>query len=492
MTQEEVKALIAGGEGLHVDFKQSVNTDLAKSISSFANAQGGKVIIGVADDGSVVGYNLTNANRSRIQDVAQSCDPPVSIGIEQVAYQEGKNITMVDVPASAAKPHRCTSGFYLRQGSSSIKMSTNEILDFVQAHGRVHFDETVRTDLIVSQIFSSELIDRFRNFLPPEVASIGVLDLLASLKAAEGDHPTNTGILFFTPNPSKYITDATVKCVSYKGTNKVDVLDNYPLIERDLITTIEECMLFFRKSLKMARIVDGVAARDELEVPEVALREALVNALIHRDYLIRGGRVMVEVYDDRVEISSPGSLPQGLSEADFGTRSLTRNPNIADLLLRTPYMERLGTGIQRIKMAVEKAGLPAPRFSIGSHFGLVISRVSEAKSGPISGPLNDLELTDKQIDMAAGVLFGLLNGPLSGPLTEVLNANDIEVIRLLQKGTYNTAQLADHMQKPATTVKKYVGKLNKMNCIVYEGPKKTGGYILTKAYKEQLEKIAMQ
>lgn len=271
MTLEELKAIIINGEGLHVDFKQSVNADLAKSISSFANAQGGKVLLGVQDTGVVIGFNLTNANRSRIQDIAQTCDPPIPITLEEVVYDNQKRVTVIHIPESSAKPHRSVNGFYLRQGSSSIKMSTTAILDFIQANGRVYFDETVRTDLVCSQIFSSDLIDRFRNYLSPEAANIATLDLLASLGAAVGDHPTNTGILFFTSKPNNYITDATVKCVSYKGTNKVAILDNYPLIEKDLISSIEETMLFLRKSLKMARVIDGIAAHDELEIPEIAL-----------------------------------------------------------------------------------------------------------------------------------------------------------------------------------------------------------------------------
>lgn len=486
MTPPEIKALIAGGEGLHVDFKQSVNTDLAKSISSFANARGGKVIIGVADDGSIVGYSLTNSNRSKIQDVAQSCDPPIHIVVDEMVYED-KTITVVDVPESAAKPHRSNKGFFLRQGSSSIKMSTNEILDFIQAHGRVYFDETVRTDLIVSQIFSSELIDKFRNFLPSEVASIGTLDLLASLKAAVGDHPTNTGILYFTPNPSKYITDATLKCVSYKSTDKVEILDNYPLIEKDLISAIEEGMLFLRKSLNMNRVIEGTQARDELEIPEIALREALVNALIHRDYQMRGGRVMVEVYADRVEISNPGSLPQGLSEADFGTRSLTRNPNIADLLIRTPYMERLGTGIQRIKREIEKVGLSAPLFSFGGHFSITVGRSSIARSGTINGTINLhdklMQLTDEQFIEILNTITTQTGGTING----TINEKHKQIVEKVLQEKYQSTQLSQILDMPERSLKRYLAMLTQNGCIAYKGAKKTGGYIPTPEFLNVLK-----
>jgi hypothetical protein len=114
--------------------------------------------------------------------------------------------------------------------------------------------------------------------------------------------------------------------------------------------------------------------------------------------------------------------------------------------------------------------------------------INDPISGLLSGPLNELQLSDIEIDTAAGILFGLLNGPLSGPLKDVLNSNDIDVIHLLMKNTYNTAQIAEQLQKPVTTVKKYVGKLTKMHCIEYQGAKKTGGYVLTTPYIEQLRK----
>ena len=108
---------------------------------------------------------------------------------------------------------------------------------------------------------------------------------------------------------------------------------------------------------------DGSPARKEIpEIPLEALREAVLNAVIHRDYFEKGANVMVEIFDDRVEITSPGGLPKGLNTEDFGTRSGLRKPNIADLFHRIEYIEKMGTCINRIQNIIKEVGMPPLRY----------------------------------------------------------------------------------------------------------------------------------
>ena len=105
-----------------------------------------------------------------------------------------------------------------------------------------------------------------------------------------------------------------------------------------------------------------------LELPENALREAITNAVCHRDYFEKGARVMVEIFDDRVEITNPGSAPKGITKDNFGSTSVTRNPVIASLLHRVHYIERMGTGIQRMTHEMESSGLNKPIFQTEGAF----------------------------------------------------------------------------------------------------------------------------
>jgi ATP-dependent DNA helicase RecG len=117
-----------------------------------------------------------------------------------------------------------------------------------------------------------------------------------------------------------------------------------------------------------------------LEIPEVALREAIVNAACHRDYFEKGAKIMVEIFDDRVHISNPGGLPKGLSPEKFGTLSVSRNPLIAPLLHRAGYIEKMGTGINRIKNALAAAGDPEPVFKFDSFFTVTFKRDAQETS----------------------------------------------------------------------------------------------------------------
>ena len=181
------------------------------------------------------------------------------------------------------------------------------------------------------------------------LSSLGVVKQVAGTR-----YFTNAGILFFTTTPSSIIKQAQITCVAFNGTEKVDILDRKDFKE-DLITNIDSGLAFLRRHLNEASHIKGLKREDVLEIPLVALREALVNAVAHRNYLETGAHIMIEIYSNRVIISNPGGLPEGLTEKDFGKYSLSRNPVISDLLLRAGLIEKLGTGVNRIKDLIKEA-----------------------------------------------------------------------------------------------------------------------------------------
>ena len=121
-------------------------------------------------------------------------------------------------------------------------------------------------------------------------------------------------------------------------------------------------MVFLKRNLRLRYEIKSLQRENILELPEDALREAVTNAVCHRDNFEKGARVMVEIFDDRVEITNPGGAPKGITTTNFGTISIARNPVIASLLHRADYIERMGTGIKRMTNAMEKAGLEKPVF----------------------------------------------------------------------------------------------------------------------------------
>ena len=135
--------------------------------------------------------------------------------------------------------------------------------------------------------------------------------------------------------------------IAFKGKDRVHIYDRQD-VQDDLLTQFNSAVLFLKKHLNRRSEIKGVNRRDIYEIPFEALREAIANAIIHRDYSVRGTSLMVEVYDDRVEIINPGIFP-GARKSDFGKISVRRNERIADMFFRMDKVERAGTGIRRMK-----------------------------------------------------------------------------------------------------------------------------------------------
>ena len=161
-----------------------------------------------------------------------------------------------------------------------------------------------------------------------------------------------------------------------RGTDKFHDIIDRKIFNRDIISNVEDSVNFLKKYLRLEyHFPKGQLSRKEiLEIPEDALREALVNAVTHRNYLTREASVTVEIYDDRVEIYNFGGLHEKLKKSEFGTKSITRNKLIASLMLRAKYIERLGTGIKKMKHLVKKAELKSIKFKFTNFTTLTFYR----------------------------------------------------------------------------------------------------------------------
>lgn len=172
---------------------------------------------------------------------------------------------------------------------------------------------------------------------------------------------------------SKYLPQSQITLLAFKGTQKLHIFDRRD-VRDDLLTQFNEAIGFLKKHLNVRSEIKGVNRQDIYEIPFEAIREAVVNALMHRDYSITGTQVNIEVYDDRLEIINPGGLPHGLSKKAFGNISMRRNELISDLFFRLHKVERIGMGIKRIRQAIIAAGLKEPDFDTDGLFRVVFYR----------------------------------------------------------------------------------------------------------------------
>lgn len=199
-------------------------------------------------------------------------------------------------------------------------------------------------------------------------------DLLHNLGLGENGESfviNNAGIMFFGKKRDLYIRQVYVTCVLYKGTDKLKIIDRKDF-RTGLVQDYENAYHFLQQHLRLEYIMEGGEPRKEVpEIPYEAIKEALLNAIIHRDYFEIGARVMVEIFDDRVEISNPGELL--FDKEQFGRKSVARNPIIFDIFNRLNLVEKVGLGIKRIIAAVKNQNLEV-KFEIESFFTVIFQR----------------------------------------------------------------------------------------------------------------------
>ncbi len=350
MNEEDIEILISQGEGYNVEFKRSFSPGIAREICAFANAGGGKILIGVDDSGNVVGAESGNELRSKIQDIGRNLDPPVELDIEKVG-----NILVIHVPEGEKKPYSYSGKFYIRQGPNSQQLSRDEIRDLFRNERLLLFDEIPNERFDTDADLNREV---FRKFLGKSGISevIGEDRILENLQLIENGRMRNAGVLLFCKDVRKFFLNATVTCVLYRGDDRYKILDRKEF-SGDILSNFENAFLYLQEHLNTEYIIKGGVREERLELPEEALREALLNAIAHRDYFSTAN-IQVSVFRDRVEISNPGGLIGNLRVEDLYERSIPRNPLLFGLMQRMGLVERVGSGLVRIRKALEMHGLP--------------------------------------------------------------------------------------------------------------------------------------
>ena len=412
MNKKEILELIETGEGYTLEFKESLSSSVGKDICAFANSSGGKIILGVKDNGEVKGYKLSNRDKARILDIAKNMEPSAEVRIEQIG-----NLGVIFVPEGRDKPYFVAGHCYIRQGASSVLLKRDEIREFFQRENLLSFDRKANNEFDWKGDFNEKAFENFREIaaIPKELSTKHVLK---NLNLVTNGKMNNAGVLFFCNDLRKFFLNAGVVVVLYKSSNKADVMDIKEFYD-DFISNYENVMKYIMIFLSKEIEIKGLKRIEKPEIPEEALREALINAMTHRDYFIQG-RVQIDIYPDRLEITNPGKLL--FDEKELGEISIARNPIIFDLAHRLRYVEKIGSGIKRIRNLV-----PDVKFEIGSNWFRVIFK--RKVRFPEKFPERFPEKTPDRI------LYIIENNPqiTIKQIAEILGISDRAVKKWLQK-----------------------------------------------------------
>ncbi|MBT4503412.1 MAG: hypothetical protein HOC74_37120 [Gemmatimonadetes bacterium] len=404
---QRLTILLALGEGFTTEFKRSGTSNLGREICAFANATGGVILIGVADSGDVIGVADHNRLKSEVQSIARSAEPPIAVEVESAG-----EVLCVTVPAQQSKPYSFGGKFFLREGASSQQMSRDEIREFFYAEGLIHFDETPCEKFSLEVDLNDEnwAIFRRRAKIPEDMEPVTALRNLHLI--GEDGRMTQAGAWLLAQDIQKFNISADVACALFMGTDKVRILDRRGF-NGDVYSTIDEVVAWILSKINVEYIIKRVKREERPELPEEALREAVVNALAHRDYRSTAN-VQVYLFKDRVNIVSPGGLPAGMTEADLGIKSIPRNPLLFNMLHRMEAVEHIGSGIRRIRDLCRDYGVAEPVFEVADHWvTTTFERPTAQAENQVDAQVNksaqavDISLENKQIQLLTDKLDDL-------------------------------------------------------------------------------------
>lgn len=374
MRLDELERIVAAGESDTVEFKKSTGllSRAGETLCGFLNGRGGRVFFGIAPDGQIVGQQIADITLQNVAAMISRFEPPAAVEIGRIPLSNGLEVLTLEVKCASEKaPFIFEGKSYQRIGSSTFVMPQeryNELL-LARSHDKFRWEtasavETTLNDLDQEAILRVARLGIEKGRLP-ESTGTNPLDILDRLRLRANGNLLNAAVVLFGKDMVLHFPQCRLKLARFRGVDKSEFLDERQL-EGHAFHLLDEAMLFLNRHLPISgRFESGRLERiDELLFPPTALREAIVNAICHRDYSIAGGSISIAVFDDRLEIWSLGKFPLGINAEALKREheSHPRNPTITGVFYRCGLIEQWGRGTQKIIELCKQAGHPEPEF----------------------------------------------------------------------------------------------------------------------------------
>lgn len=367
MDEKELLELIKRKETENVEFKPSLSqvNEIVETVSAFSNTSGGRILVGISNSGKLLDVNIGKDTIERLTNkIVSNAEPKVYPNISVKGINK-KDIIVIEVKKSSDVVLAFGRAFK-RVGKSTVRMSKDEYEKTILERKRVYFDSQIYKGATLKDIDGKKVKWFLRKSKTERKFDIDletpIKEVLEKLNLITDKELTNAAILIFGKNPQKFFLHSRIRCARFKGIEPLDFID-MKVFEGTIPELRENAMKFIMQHIKHAVYFDANRRYDKWEYPLRALEEALTNALAHRDYF-SDAEVQLSIFDDRIEIWNPGELPKPLKPEDLKRKhkSIPRNKLIADMLFLIKYIERWGTGTNRMIDEMKENGLEEPQF----------------------------------------------------------------------------------------------------------------------------------
>ena len=365
MGQSDLNKSIKNPEGRRLEFKEALpkGEDLAKTVIAFSNDAGGEIFIGIKNEprqvAGIPDEALFRTEEQIANIIADLCEPTILPEITFVAV-ENKTVIRVKIYRGSQVPYYLKTagklkGAYIRVGSSNRLASEEIIRELERIRWNISFDSLPVREVTIEELDFTDFQKKFEERTGEKLDKNGLkkLELVKEINGQE--HPTNAALLLCSSeHKRKLFPYAKIECARFKGTKTEEFLDQ-ATIESSVALQPDEVMHFIRRNIAKGAALNGIYREDRWEYPLLAIREAVINAIVHRDYSLSGKDIKVAIFDDMLEITSAGTLPPSIDISELSAgQSEIRNRVLAPIFKKLGLIEQWGTGFRKIQEALKE------------------------------------------------------------------------------------------------------------------------------------------
>ena len=489
--EQLIKDLLKQDESGQLEFKEVVRKDaIGKTICGFLNNEGGQLLIGITDNKEIKGIKDADKWQFEIEQfLIKELVPeaPVMVSVENYG---DKQLLLIKVWEGSKQPYIFNGSIYYRRNDKTIQASSKEISELIhkRQETEIHWERQAALgveleDLDIEEIkktMDAALSDNKMKDIKKEP-----LEFLSYYGLFQNGNFTNAAVVLFAKKPPRFIPQSRVRVAFLDHGKTGDVFKDDQLLEGNLFKNIEAIQQFFEKHLSFSRKFENNNWKrtDDYVFPMAALREGVMNALVHREYGLVSSALSIIIYKDKLEITNSGKSPFKQSELKKNHLSMPYNPDIAHIVFLRGYIEKIGRGTLKIIDACKQAGIKAPVWEIGEQT-VKLTFFSDVKlGGAIEGAIEGA---------AKGATKGAIEGAIEGATKGATKGVKDKLAILLSAIATNEGNRVPEYKEatglPDSSMERYIKQLKDGGLIEFRGEAAhTGGYYLTKKMKSKLK-----
>jgi len=492
--EQLIKDLIQKKESQQLEFIETLNEDdIANTICSFLNGKGGQILIGVTPKGTITGVTNPAKYKTALQKHLSSTlmpEAPISISIEGTGAKKFLNI---EVWEGAKKPYISNGSIFYRKGTKTVKASSKEVSSLIHSRQQsdTHWERQVNMSVHLKDLDINEIKSTIKNLGATASSKkfVDSMDFLNYYGLCQSGYFTNAAVVLFAKEPTRFLPQVRFRISVLRDEKTGQKFINDKILEGNLFKNFQEIESYLEVNLEHHRLFrnDNWKRTDKYIYPTEAIREGVINALVHRDYENVSGSASLIIYDDRLEITNTGKLPNNMTVADLKTSHISTppNPDIAQISFLKGYIEKIGRGTIKILEEFKKAKLKEPVWNTGGgtvkltfYNNLPKKQAKGITEGISKGITEGISKAD--LAKIEGMLEGI-NGGMNGGITGGIKSKIRAVIQTVFKyAGINTNDIAEKIGIPVKTLEKHIKLLKDAGIIEHKGARRTGGYHIVK------------